>query len=70
MKKGVAKQGYRMYTFGVMKTIRVVLEITYDDNHNKSPVDWNWPNLLDGLDEQVKLVAAQEMVIEDHEPTN
>jgi hypothetical protein len=53
-----------------MKTIRVVLEITYDDNHNKSPVDWNWHSLLElSLDEQVKLIPSHK-VIEDYEPTN
>ena len=53
-----------------MKTIRVVLEITYDDNHNKSPVDWNWHSLLElSLDEQVKLIPSH-TVIEDYEPTN
>jgi hypothetical protein len=45
-----------------MKTIRVVLEITYDDNHNKSPVDWNWHSLLElSLDEQVKLIPSGKM---------
>lgn len=54
-----------------MKTVRVVLDITYNHDQNRSPADWLWHNLLDlAADEQVMMVAATEMMIEDYEPTN
>jgi hypothetical protein len=53
-----------------MKTIRVVLDITYDPNEWDSPAEWDWNGLLDlGPDEQVKLMPSHK-VIEDYEPTN
>ena len=55
----------------MMKTVRVVLDITYNHEQNDSPADWQWHGLLDlAADEQVMMVAATEMVIEDYEPTN
>ena len=54
-----------------MKTVRVVLDITYNHEQNDSPAYWQWPVLLDlAADEQVMMVAATEMVIEDYESTN
>ena len=42
-----------------MKTIRVVLDITYNDSLNRSsPAHWDWNDILDiGPDEEVKLVS-------------
>jgi hypothetical protein len=41
-----------------MKTIRVVLDITYDPNQSDSPAHWDWNDILDlGPDEEVKMVS-------------
>ena len=51
--------------FPTMKTIRVVLDITYDPDQQDSPAHWDWKDLLDlGPDEEVKLISPQGMVVE------
>jgi hypothetical protein len=48
-----------------MKTIRVVLDITYDPDLQDSPAHWNWKDILDlGPGEEVKLISPQGMVVE------
>ena len=48
-----------------MKTIRVVLDITYDPDQQDSPAHWDWKDILDlGPDEEVKLMSPQGMVVE------
>jgi hypothetical protein len=30
-----------------MKTQKILLEVTYDENWSEEPARWNWPDLLD-----------------------
>ena len=42
-----------------MKTQRILLEITYDENESPEPSRWAWTDLLDlGPDEEVKILEV------------
>lgn len=42
-----------------MKTQRILLEITYDENEAQEPSRWNWDDILDlGPDENVQIVEV------------
>jgi hypothetical protein len=42
-----------------MKTQRILLEITYDENETQEPSRWDWNSLLDLLpDEEVQIVEV------------
>lgn len=42
-----------------MKTQRILLEITYDENETQEPSCWDWNSLLDLLpDEEVQIVEV------------
>jgi hypothetical protein len=42
-----------------MKTQRILLEITYDENETLEPSRWDWNSLIDlGPDEEVQIVEV------------
>jgi len=42
-----------------MKTQRILLEITYDENETQEPSRWDWNSLLElGPDEEVQIVEV------------
>lgn len=42
-----------------MKTQRILLDITYDENETQEPARWDWDSMLDlGPDEEVQIVEV------------